>query len=355
MALKLLPESVAADAERFERFRREARAMASLNHPNIVTIYSVEETAEHRFLTMELIRGASLDRLIPPGGLPVDQLYSLAIQLADALSAAHDNGIIHRDLKPGNVMVDETSVLKVLDFGLAKLDEAVSSAGTDPDTPTEMVTREGVVMGTVPYMSPEQVSARPVDHRSDLFSLGIILYEMASGARPFAGASSAELASAILRDPTPPLGGVPAELERLIAHCLQKQPDDRIQSAERIATELRTVQSSPAVPPPAVEAPAGRPFVGRQAERETIREMLEAARSGRGGMVLLGGEPGVGKTRLAEELLAEGAARGMLALKGHAYEEEGVPFVTALEILEEMTRLLPVDELRGMLGDNASE
>jgi tetratricopeptide (TPR) repeat protein len=355
VALKLLPVSVAAHAERFERFRREARAMASLNHPNIVTIHSVEETAEHRFLTMELIRGAPLDRLIPQDGLPVDQLYSLAIQLADALSAAHDNGIVHRDLKPGNVMVDETSVLKVLDFGLAKLDEAVSSAGTDTDTPTEMITREGVVMGTVPYMSPEQVSARPVDHRSDLFSLGIILYEMASGARPFTGNSSMELASAILRDPAPPLGGVPDALERLIANCLQKEPGDRIQSAERIAKELRTLQSVPAEPQPAAEAPARRPFVGRQAERETIREMLKAARSGRGGMVLLGGEPGVGKTRLAEELLTEGAAHGMLALEGHAYEDEGVPFVTALEIIEEMTRLLPAEKLRGMLGDNASE
>ena len=207
VALKVLPAEMAASPERLERFRREAKALAALDHPGVVGVYSVEEADGVHFLTMQLVEGESLDRLIPEGGLPVERILEIATALAEALAAAHDKGIVHRDLKPANVMVTQDGRVKVLDFGLARMSPAGEPA--DSALPTEAQTREGVVMGTVPYMSPEQVSGKPLDHRTDVFSLGVLLYEMASGRRPFQGASSAELASAILRDPPPALDDSP--------------------------------------------------------------------------------------------------------------------------------------------------
>jgi eukaryotic-like serine/threonine-protein kinase len=199
IALKVLPPEAASDPARLERFQREARAVAALNHPHIVTLYSVEEANGVHFLTMERVEGRSLDRIIPERGLPLARLLEIAVALSDALTAAHDKGIVHRDLKPANIIVGENGRPKVLDFGLAKLSHAPVSAGLDSELSTQARTREGVVMGTVPYMSPEQLSGRPLDHRTDLFSLGVMLYEMASGHRPFQGESSAELVSSILR------------------------------------------------------------------------------------------------------------------------------------------------------------
>ena len=190
---------------------------------------------------MQLIEGQSLDRVIPAGGLPLDRLFPIAAAIADALTAAHDKSIVHRDLKPANVMVAADGRVKVLDFGLAKDAPRQRPCGCDTDLAGH--TEHGVVMGTPAYMSPEQVAGRAVDHRSDIFSLGILLYQMASGERPFAGASSAELASAILRD-TPPLvtelrGDLPADLARLIRRCLEKDPGQRIQTARDVANECR--------------------------------------------------------------------------------------------------------------------
>jgi len=249
VALKVLPAHLAHDAERLARFQREARAVAALNHPHIVTIHSVEEAKPSagsgqdaiHFLTMELVEGQSLDRLIPESGLSVDRICVLAIALADALAAAHDKSIVHRDLKPSNVMVTPDGRVKVLDFGLAKV--KADDTPRDGKTVTALHTREGVVMGTMPYMSPEQVAGRTVDHRTDIFSLGVMLYEMASGRRPFEGASSIELGSAILRD-TPPLvtdvrGDLPSDLARVIRRCLEKDPRDRIQTARDVGNECR--------------------------------------------------------------------------------------------------------------------
>jgi eukaryotic-like serine/threonine-protein kinase len=229
VALKVLPAHLAHDAERLARFQREARAVAALNHPHIVTIHSVEEANGIHFLTMELVAGQSLDQLIPEGGLSVDRICVLGVALADALVAAHDKSIVHRDLKPSNVMVTDDGRVKVLDFGLAKV--SADDAQPNGDTVTVLQTREGVVVGTMPYMSPEQVAGRSVDHRTDIFSLGVIVYEMASGRRPFDAASSIELASAILRD-TPPLvtdrrGDLPPDLARVIRRCLEKDPWSR--------------------------------------------------------------------------------------------------------------------------------
>ena len=243
IALKVLPADMSGDPDRLARFQREARAVAALNHPNIVTLYSVEEAGGTHFLTMELVEGQSLAQLIPANGLPIDQVLTTSTALADALTAAHDRGIVHRDLKPANVMLTRDGRLKVLDFGLAK-----EISATDLDAATIAAagqTQMGVVMGTPAYMSPEQVAGRPLDHRTDIFSLGILLYEMSSGQRPFHGASSFELASAILRDTPPPLerlrADVPPDFVRLVRRCLDKDPQRRVQTSRDVGNELREI------------------------------------------------------------------------------------------------------------------
>ena len=200
VALKVLPVEMASDPQRLERFQREARAVAALNHSNIVTIYSVEEADGVHFLTMELVQGRSLDGLIPENGFTPERLLELAGPIAEALSQAHQRGITHRDLKPANVMVSEEGLVKVLDFGLAKLNESGSESNLTQLATEALLTQDGMVLGTLPYMSPEQVEGKPVDHRSDIFSLGILFYEMATGVRPFGGDSRAALMSAILKD-----------------------------------------------------------------------------------------------------------------------------------------------------------
>jgi eukaryotic-like serine/threonine-protein kinase len=272
VALKVLPPEMARDPDRLRRFQREARAVAALNHPHIVTIYSVEQAAGLHFLTMELVDGQSLDRVIPEGGLPLERILTIAVALADGLAAAHEKGIVHRDLKPCNVMVTRDGRVKVLDFGLAKQLRA-----TDPDGDTTLTsaghTAVGVVMGTPAYMSPEQVAGRIVDHRTDLFSLGVILYEMASGERPFQGHSSAELASAILRDTPCALGerrqDLPEALARVIERCLAKGSADRFPSARDLCDALRGVSTAgpeiAAAPSPDAAARTRAAFADRPA------------------------------------------------------------------------------------------
>jgi TolB-like protein/cytochrome c-type biogenesis protein CcmH/NrfG len=241
VALKVLPAEMADDPERLARFRREAKTLAQLDHPNIVTIYSVEESDGFHFLTMQLVEGQPLDRLICAGGLPLDRIVEIAGALGDALAAAHEKGIVHRDLKPANVMVSSEGRVKVLDFGLAK-DINVVNAG-DATMTSDSRTQVGVVMGTPAYMSPEQTSGRPLDHRTDIFSLGVLLHEMATGRRPFEGTSSAELVSAVLRDTPPSVTDVrpdlPSDLARIVRRCLEKDPRHRVQTARDVSNEFR--------------------------------------------------------------------------------------------------------------------
>ena len=232
------------DPDRLERFRREAQAIAALNHPNIVTIHSIEDSEAGQFITMELVEGHSLDEMITADGLSLEGLLEIAEPLVKALSAAHQKGITHRDLKPANVMVTTDGVVKILDFGLAKLQHGLESP-EDRDLPTQALTQEGMVVGTVPYMSPEQVQGMAIDHRTDIFSIGVILYEMATGKRPFKGESSASLISAILRD-TPPAvtelrGDVPRDLARVIGLCLEKEPKRRYQAADEVLEDLAKI------------------------------------------------------------------------------------------------------------------
>src|ERR1700730_4547701 len=253
VALKVLPGEMAQDAERLGRFRREAKVLAQLDHPNIVTIYSVEESDGVHFLTMQLVEGVPLDRLICPSGLPVEQIIQIAEALADALAAAHEQGIVHRDLKPANVMGTSQGRVGLLDFGLAE-DRRGSNLG-DATMTSDSRTQVGVVMGTPAYMSPEQTSGRPLDHRTDIFSLGVLLHEMATGRRPFEGNSSAELVSAILRDTPPSVTDIrpdlPNDLARIIRRCLEKDPRHRLQTARDVSNEFRELARASARSAPA--------------------------------------------------------------------------------------------------------
>lgn len=246
VALKVLPAAM-ADPDRLRRFQREAEAIAALNHPNIVTIYAVEDFDGVRLLSMELVTGKTLAELIPEGGLPAKNLFEIAVALADALGAAHRRGIIHRDLKASNIMVSSEGRVKILDFGLAKLRRR-------PDDPAEAgvktvtMTADGAIIGTLPYMSPEQLSGEAVDERSDIFSLGIVLFEAATGGRPFRGKSAAVLMSSILRDVPAPVSDarrdLPPGLDRIIARCLEKEPLFRYQTCRELEDSLRLLETT---------------------------------------------------------------------------------------------------------------
>jgi TolB-like protein/tetratricopeptide (TPR) repeat protein len=242
LALKVLPDHLALDEMRHGRFIREAQAVAKLKHPNIVTIHSVEEIDGTHFLTMELVEGKTLAELIPRDGLDAESFFRHAIALADAVSTAHDEGITHRDLKPANIMFDKAGRLKVLDFGLAKM-LADSTATPDDATVVQIShTAAGQILGTAAYMSPEQAEGKAVDHRSDIFSLGIVLYEMATGMQPFKGDTQISIITSVLRDTPTSISEIklnlPRHLGRIIHRCLEKDPDRRFQTAKDVRNEL---------------------------------------------------------------------------------------------------------------------
>jgi Tol biopolymer transport system component/serine/threonine protein kinase len=256
VALKILPAAKMSDPERKRRFVQEARTASALNHPNIITIYDIDQADGTDFIAMEFVPGKTLDRLIPRKGLRLNEALQYATQVADALVAAHAAGIVHRDLKPGNIMVNESGGVKVLDFGLAKLTERGPAtefprAGTICEGPK---TDDGMIVGTVSYMSPEQAEGKPASERSDVFSFGVVLYEMLAGRRPFPGDSAAAIMAAVLRDNPPPLEGVPAELTALVSHCLRKDAACRFQSMADVKIALEELKEAPnAIPatPPA--------------------------------------------------------------------------------------------------------
>ena len=259
VAIKVLPADHALDERRRHRFLREAKLLSSLSHPHIVTIHELDRDGDVDFIVMELVHGPSLDALIPDGGLRPGELLRIAIQVADAVAAAHARGIIHRDLKPGNIVIRDDGAVKVLDFGLAKLTE-VDEEDARPPTVSDLG-REGVsapsrAAGTAAYMAPEQAVSGTVDARSDVFSFGATLYQMATGTRPFKGESAVETLEAVLRsEPAPPrqiVPSLPHDLERLILRCLRKEPERRHQTMLDVRNELLEIEqdlkSSPALP-----------------------------------------------------------------------------------------------------------
>ena len=276
VALKVLPSSVASDADRLRRFEIEAKAVAALNHPNILAVFDIGNDDGRPYLASELLEGESLRVRLAGTALPMRKALDYAIQIAHGLAAAHDKGIVHRDLKPENVFVSRDGRVKILDFGLAKLipfeGAPVSSEGLTDSRSSEGTT-PGTLMGTVGYMSPEQVRLLPADSRSDIFSFGAILYEMLSGQRAFRGETPTDTMHAILRADPPELSlaqkNIPPAVTRVVRHCLEKSPDERFQSARDLAFDLQAItETSGASPPPApAEVAALRPALpaGRRA------------------------------------------------------------------------------------------
>jgi len=265
VAVKVLPAAVAHDAERLRRFEQEAQAAGRLNHPNVLTVHDVGQHEGVPFVVSELLEGETLRARLGGSSLPVRKATEIASQIARGLGAAHEGGIVHRDLKPENVFVAKDGQVKILDFGLAKLTRGDSPFAPESDVATEAPgTDPGTVLGTVGYMSPEQVRGRPVDHRSDIFSLGAILYEMLSGQRAFARESSVETLNAILKEDPPELAAsgraLPPTLDRIVRHCLEKNPDERFASARDLAFDLQALcdVSAPVSALPARPAAARR-------------------------------------------------------------------------------------------------
>ncbi len=252
VAIKVLTTAAAGDPERRRRFIQEAQAASALNHPNIITIHDIISEGNTEFMVMEYVTGKTLVDLIPKGGLRVPQVLKYSVQMADALQVAHASGIVHRDLKPANVMVTDSGLVKILDFGLAKLtDRGPLTSLSGPTDVTQTIadgplTVEGSIIGTVSYMSPEQAQGKKIDTRSDIFSFGVVLYEMVTGARAFEGESALTTLSAILRDDTRPVAEfapeAPPQMEMVIQRCLRKQPDERWQTMQDVLMALSALK-----------------------------------------------------------------------------------------------------------------
>jgi serine/threonine-protein kinase len=247
IALKILPDGVAADPDRMKRFEQEAMAASGLNHPNIITIYEIDQAGSTSFIATEFIEGATLRERVRAQPMPVGAVLNVAVQIASALAAAHASGIVHRDVKPENVIVRSDGIVKVLDFGLAKLTGDEPSRSTEATTRVHPQTESGVVMGTATYMSPEQARGQQVDARTDIFSIGVVLYEVLTGHLPFGGSSVYEIVAAILSDrEAQPLSRylpvVPAELERIVAKTLRKNREERYQTVKDLLLDLQSLR-----------------------------------------------------------------------------------------------------------------
>src|ERR1017187_1825201 len=260
VAIKVLPTHLAERAELRERFEREAKTIASLNHPHICTLYDTGHQDGVDFLVMEYIEGETLAQRLAKGPLPIQQVLQYAIEISDALDKAHRKGITHRDLKPGNIMLTKSGT-KLLDFGLAKLKQEAAPAISDSQLPTmkSAITGEGTILGTLQYMAPEQVEAKEVDARTDIFAFGAVVYEMATGKKAFQGKTSASVMAKILEAEPPSMASLqpmtPPQLDRVIKRCMAKEPDERWQSANDLANELKWIAeqgSKAAMPAPAV-------------------------------------------------------------------------------------------------------
>ena len=292
VALKVLSPETASQSEKIARFEREAKAVAQLSHPGIVMLHSIEEADGQRFYTMEYVEGETLSKGIPPHGFVTERLLSLAIGLTDAVAAAHRQGILHRDLKPENVMLTPDGRVKVLDFGLAKLrDDGYMGDRTLRET--QSVTQDGRIVGTVAYMSPEQAQGLPVDSRSDIFTLGILLYEMATGERPFRGGTNLSVLSSILKDTPRSVSelrdDVPRPLARMIERALEKRPEDRYQSATDLRRDLEDLKRDVDTGDLALRTTAGRRrLVAQGAKRRWALPLAAGA-----ALVVLAGTAGV--------------------------------------------------------------
>jgi hypothetical protein len=355
VALKALPSALIQNPDRLRRFEREAKAASALNHPNILTIHEIGEADGAHYIVSEFVEGETLREQMRREPLSLTAALDVARQVAGALAAAHAAGIVHRDIKPENVMARPDGLVKVLDFGLARFTErpaASSAADSQAETVSQLSAEPGVVMGTVNYMSPEQARGQKVDHRTDIFSLGVMLYEMVAGRRPFDGETAIDAIAAILRT-DPPLVNqlrpcLPTEMERIIGQMLAKDRESRYGSAAELRAELQWLQrrmeaaapetvSAGEAPAAESSAPALTTFVGREAEMERLDRLLRQAVAGAGRVVFITGEPGIGKTSLANRFLRDTRRShpSLICGRGQCVEQYGageayLPFLDAL-------------------------
>ena len=362
VAIKLLPPHLAGDTTARERLRREAIAAAALDHPFICKMFEIGEEAQMLFIAMEYVSGETLSDRLRSGRLSPADTLRIAGEIAEALEEAHTRGFVHRDLKPANVMITRQGRVKVMDFGLAKrVIEQAFAEGAATQTADADLTSPGSMIGTFNYMSPEQVKGERVDQRSDIYSFGILLCEMATGRHPFRRSSAMETVAAILRD-APALdetttGELPPGLMVLIRRLLAKEPAERYQSMSEVRSDLARLSSGPqSIAETELPKDIHMPLIERDTERADLLRHLEEALAGRGSLVLIGGEPGIGKTHLTEEILRAARRRGCLPLIGHCYEMEGAPpYVPFIEMLEYSARISPPDSFRYSIGDAAPE
>ena len=365
VALKFLTSPGESDA--LDQLLTEARAAAALDHPFICSIYEVSTLNERPCIAMEYVRGETLERRLRRGPLSLTEGLRVAEEIAEALEAAHKRRVIHRDLKPANVMLTEDQHIKVMDFGLATrlpvgddIDNGVTGRRAAADV--------CVVRGTPAYMAPEQIRGEAADRRSDIFAFGILLYQLLSGTNPFLRAGVDATLAAILNEPVMDLHdrlpAIPATVGGVVAQMLAKDPAARYQSFGDVRRDLRRLAvdlSAPAAPAVSVvvdrlPSDGSAKLIGRDAECAQLLQSISQAASGRGTLIVLGGEAGIGKTRLAEEALDAARRRGCQTLVGRCYEQDGTPpLIPYIEVLEAASRLMPASVFRQAIGPGAPE
>ena len=365
VAIKILSDELSRSDDRVLRFQQEAEVLASLNHPNIAAIHDLQEEGSVRFLILELVEGETLDDALKRGVLSVDETLNIARQIADALEAAHGKGVIHRDLKTANIKLTPEGRVKVLDFGLAKAIRDPEMAFSNAETAAGM-TGAGTILGTLAYMSPEQVRGETLDGRSDIFSFGIVLYEMIAGRHPFAATTAADTIAAILT--SRPLAiadadALPVELRHVVSKCLEKDKTRRYQTAPEIVGQLNgirtrlnglpihTAAGAPIPLPPVLGGTAdSTAFVGRENERRSMVEAWDGSKHGKRRVILVGGEPGIGKTRLCVEFARQCGEENATVLVGRSDEHALIPYQPFIEALSWYVRMCPEADLLAHLS-----
>ena len=360
VALKVLDAELGASLGT-DRFLAEIRVTANMQHPNVLPLFDSGESEGQLFYVMPFVEGETLRAMLDrEGQLPVDQALRIAGAIASALDYAHRHGVIHRDIKPENVLLSD-GVPIVADFGIAK---AVSNSRKDGGDTLPGMTQTGLALGTPSYMSPEQAMGESIDGRSDVYALGCMLYEMLSGALPFTGSSAQSVIAKHITMAVPSVRdartSVPVNVDLAIARAMAKEPTERFTNPAQFAAALTS--APPVEPMPDYSRVTElvtrftAPIAGRQRELGELMTKLDALGSDRGGFVLLGGEPGVGKTRLAEAVLIEARRRGWFSAVGHCYEMDGSPpYLPFLELLEYIARVVPPGRFRALLGNGAGE
>jgi adenylate cyclase len=362
VALKFL--SAPGEGDALEQLLSEARAAAALDHPFICAIYEVTTLDSRPCIAMEYVRGETFERRLRRGPLATVEALRVAEEIAEALEAAHKRRVVHRDLKPANVMLAENQHVKVMDFGLAT---RLPMDGMDADATMAMAPSETFVRGTPAYMAPEQIRGGAVDHRSDVFAFGVLLYELLSGTNPFHRIGVDATLAAILNDPIVAvhdrLPTIPKTVGAVVARMLAKDPDLRYQSFGDLRLDLRrlAVDLSPAASHATLSIGEGFPrndtvrLIGRETERAQLLQAIKQAAAGQGSFIVLGGDAGIGKTRLAQEALTAARQVGCQTLVGRCTEQDSPPLIPYIEVLEEAARLLPASVFRQAIGRSAPE